>query len=433
MITNNRQYKITRSQAEKFRLALNKFESINLVKDGIDPLIIQAQRDALESQLEELNETLTRYETLQSGLVNGLKVDTPLDIGKSIIEARIARNLTQKELAEILGMKSQQIQRYEQDNYHSANLKRIAEILDALSAELDCELKLPKVNLKAVNQTVVQKFPSKVMRARGWLDNVSQYESYSPKNDNEAAMLFVSHNIKTASVRVLHKKAVRISKKYDEGALIAWKARILHLARDANPSSDGMEVSKPEYLRSLAQLSVDDDGPLKAIHSLKEVGITVVVEKHLDKTYLDGAAMLLDGTYPVIGLTLRHDRLDNFWFVLFHELGHIIRHRSSGLADGFFDDDETKSENIMESEADDFARNALIPDEVWKNSFVRYTVDSERICSFAKQHNIHPAIVAGRISRERNKYAQLSGMIGRDKVRLHFGLNANIPGGYYGN
>ena len=117
MITNDRQYKITRNQAEKFRLALNQFESINLVNDEIDPLIIQAQRDGLESQLEELNETLTRYETLQSGLVNSLNVNVPLDIGKSLIEARIARNLTQKELAEILGMKPQQIQRYEQDNY----------------------------------------------------------------------------------------------------------------------------------------------------------------------------------------------------------------------------------------------------------------------------------------------------------------------------
>ena len=433
MITNDRQYKITRNQAEKFRLALNQFESINLVKDGIDPLIIQAQRDGLESQLEELNETLTRYETLQSGLVNSLNVNAPLDIGKSLIEARIARNLTQKELAEILGMKPQQVQRYEQDNYHSASIKRIAEILDALSVELHCELKLPKANLKAVDQALTNKLPSKVMRARGWLDNLSQFESYNPKNDNEAAMLYVSHNIKTASVRALHKKTVRISKKYDEGALLAWKARILHLARDANPSSDGMEASNPEFLKSLARLSLDEDGPLKAVHSLKDVGITVVVEKHLDKTYLDGAAMLLDSMYPVIGLTLRHDRIDNFWFVLFHELGHVVRHRSTGLADGFFDDDETKSENIMESEADDFARNALIPDEVWKNSFVRYTTDSDRIRSFAKQHNIHPAIVAGRISRERNKYAQLSRMVGRNKVRPLFGLGSNIPGGYYGN
>src|SRR3546814_7105056 len=61
---------------------------------------------------------------------------------------------------------------------------------------------------------------------------------------------------------------------------------------------------------------------------LNSAGVRVVVERHLPKTYLDGAAMLLDGKDAIIALTLRHDRLDNFWFVLFHELGHIVRHRN---------------------------------------------------------------------------------------------------------
>ena len=61
-------------------------------------------------------------------------------------------------------------------------------------------------------------------------------------------------------------------------------------------------------------------GPVKARELLASKGVTLIIERHLPGTYLDGAAMLAENGNPVIGLTLRHDRLDNFWFVLFHEL-----------------------------------------------------------------------------------------------------------------
>ncbi len=57
-------------------------------------------------------------------------------------------------------------------------------------------------------------------------------------------------------------------------------------------------------------------------------GIHLILVSHLPKTYLDGAAMLMPNGTPVIGLTLRHDRVDNFWFTLLHELAHVARHLS---------------------------------------------------------------------------------------------------------
>ena len=54
-------------------------------------------------------------------------------------------------------------------------------------------------------------------------------------------------------------------------------------------------------------------------------GITLVIEKPFKRTCLDGAAMLYDGR-PIVALTLRHDRIDNFWFALLHELAHVARH-----------------------------------------------------------------------------------------------------------
>src|SRR3546814_18428341 len=109
--------------------------------------------------------------------------------------------------------------------------------------------------------------------------------------------------------------------------------------------------------------------------------------------------MLLDGKDAIIALTLRHDRLDNFWFVLFHELGHIVRHRNRGLEDGFFDEESAAAKIDVEEEADDFARNALIQDELWQSSFVRYANSADTISAFAKRAGQPDPIITRRIQR----------------------------------
>src|SRR3546814_15086257 len=112
----------------------------------------------------------------------------------------------------------------------------------------------------------------------------------------------------------------------------------MDLARGSDTRSDWSKSTDGRFVRELASLSVREDGPKRAIEMLNSAGVRVVVERHLPKTYLDGAAMLLDGKDAIIALTLRQDRLDNFWFVLFHELGHFVRHRTRGLEDGSFED-----------------------------------------------------------------------------------------------
>lgn len=434
MITNERQYKITRSEAEKFRKALQDFRPLNLIKDGIDPMIAEAQKRAMESQLTTLLETLDRYESLQAGEVETLESDTISSIGRQLIEARIARAFTQKELADRLGMKPQQIQRYETEEYMSANLPRLVEVADALGIETYVRFNLhtdtPAKSSVSTSERSFPKLPVRVMKKRGWLSDMHVRGDDTITSDVDLAALFVQRHTSQFPIRSLHKQTVRLNGQYDEGALLAWKARVLQVASQSNPHSDGMGASEPTFLKDLVNLSRFDDGPLRAIHLLGEVGVTVVVERHLDKTHLDGAAMLLDKRHPVIGMTLRHDRLDNFWFVLFHELGHVIRHRSTGLADGFFDDEVASLDLALEQEADDFARNALIPDEVWSSSFVRYSSDVEKIKAFADRLGIHPAIVAGRIRRERGSYTILTQLLGRKTLRAMLDQGAGIPGGY---
>ncbi len=150
---------------------------------------------------------------------------------------------------------------------------------------------------------------------------------------------------------------------------------------------------------------------------LRERGIALVFEEHLPKTHLDGAALLLDDSIPVIGMTMRYNRLDNFWFVLLHECAHILLHLEKGLKDGFFDDERAPAIAEVEKEADAYALNALIPNEIWKHSLVRFTSSRKQVIEFAKRARVGVAVVAGRIQRERNDYSLFPDLVGQGEPK----------------
>ena len=149
---------------------------------------------------------------------------------------------------------------------------------------------------------------------------------------------------------------------------------------------------------------------------LKLHGILLIAEPQIPGLAIDGAAFLEAGV-PVIGMTVRKDTLDNFWYTLLHEVGHTILHYRSGLAAGFFDQIEDQSTDGQEAEADRFASNILIPEEMWNRSTARISKSPAVIERFARSLSIHPAIVFGRIRKERENYALFSQKIGRGTVR----------------
>jgi HTH-type transcriptional regulator/antitoxin HigA len=135
---------------------------------------------------------------------------------------------------------------------------------------------------------------------------------------------------------------------------------------------------------------------------------------------LDGAAILFAKSRPIIGLTLRHDRLDNFWFCLMHELAHVALHLKSE-GDGFYDDlDIEDADDPRERAADNLAREVLIPDGAWKQSPARVLRSPEAAERLAEKLRIHPAIVVGRMRYETKNYRILGQMLGRGEVRKLF-------------
>lgn len=427
MITNERQYKITKLQVDRFKDALEQFDEIDLARQGIDPVIIDAQRSSIEQQVSDLENDLARYEKLRSGEVRRLAIASISEIGFKLIEARIVQGLSQRELADRLGMKEQQVQRYEQDQYQSASLARCAEIAAALDIDLDAQFEVRQLSLldrlmpKQLDNPIAfdaAKLPLKEMRKRGWLDQFDlEHPSEGYRSDLELAAHLMQEATRGRIALSLHKQNVRAGSKQDPYALAAWKARVLWKARKLNlapMSGVNLDIS---VIKVLTELSEQDDGPQKAVALLRERGIAVVFEDHLPQTHLDGAAMLLDDRVPVIGMTLRYNRLDNFWFVLMHECAHIILHTEKGLKDGFFDDERTPASDDVEREADTYARNALIPNEIWKHSLVRFTSSREQVVKFAAKYHVGASVVAGRIQRERNDYAMFSDLVGQGKPK----------------
>jgi ribosome-binding protein aMBF1 (putative translation factor) len=135
MIQNQRQYRITKAHATKFAQELAEFDERPEAHPRVHPRVIKAMKDALASQLETLQEEIKDYEQLQRSKKPRFKLEQIKELPQTLIRARISSGLSQRELAARLGLKEQQIQRYEATNYETASLRRVLEVAAALAAK----------------------------------------------------------------------------------------------------------------------------------------------------------------------------------------------------------------------------------------------------------------------------------------------------------
>jgi HTH-type transcriptional regulator/antitoxin HigA len=385
----------------------------------IHPKIIEANKNAIESQLNELRFEIQEYEALKAGEIYITEVKNFKELPLILIRARIANGLKQSELAKMLDMKEQQIQRYESELYSSASLKTLLKIADLLKVKINGDVQLKEVVKDVPGYLNPANYPFKEMFKKKWFEGFTgTLNEAMQQADVLLFKLFDRAGIANKQVLSLNKKKVRTGGQYNQLALDAWHAHVIVKAKKQTVSEFDKETITDAWLKELASLSVKDNGPLQAAEYLMNSGIRFVIEPQIEGTYLDGAAILWENKYPVVALTLRNDRLDNFWFVLFHEIAHIKLHLNEDL-EAVFDDLDLNSDGI-ENEADSFALNALISNDVWKKSLVRFSPSKEAIVNQAQKLNIHPALIAGRIRRETGKYYQLNDLIGQGDVRKHF-------------
>lgn len=312
---------------------------------------------------------------------------------------------------------------------------RVSEVLSrkrpltlSMIRALNSGLGIPaKVLLQERNPSALQeididwsRFPLNEMVARGWIKHhVADARTHPEK---VLGQFFKGGGAPTA-VLALYRKTdyVRSGRSMDRYALAAWTARIIMRAQADLPSVEYKPgILDLEFMRELARLSWSESGPLLAREFLENHGISLIVERHLPRTNLDGAAILLKFERPVIGLSLRYDRIDNFWFCLMHELAHISLHFDKGIHYFYDDLDVETPDDPREQEADRMAREALIPKGVWQKSAAKKLRSPEAALSLAKQLGVHPGIVAGHMRHEFKSYRFLNQMVGHRQVRKHF-------------
>lgn len=224
-------------------------------------------------------------------------------------------------------------------------------------------------------------------------------------------------------VGLTRKSSYRSSPLTDRKALVAWATRVLQKAKDVKITRKYKKGTiNLEFMSELAKLSIQEESPLKVQEFLKKYGIILIIEPHFSKTYLDGATILTNKDNPIIGLTLRHDRLDNFWFTLMHELAHISLHHDSDISLFFDEIEDIKAVDISdkEQEADALAQEALLPKAKWEVSPARLIPSSMAASSLANELGVHIAIIAGQIRHKGNKYVYLNKIVNEAKVRKFY-------------
>ena len=417
MIYSDKQYNISSGELAKLKDALDVTEA----RPTGDKWIWELEIAGLKSQIAEIEAEIAHYDLLKAGDITFSRSYSLDALPSILIQARIAAGMTQSDLAKEIGLKPQQIQRYEASEYMGASLSRLIEISSVLNVHIEGHFDTSS-NLEGIvfswfepKDVVWSELPINEMKKRKWFD--------APRGSNliEQATEYVLEAAGRQFVTALHRKKMRGTTTSNGYALLAWQARVLELAKLCIEDEQLPAFNNDKgWLADLAKLTRRKDGPKRSKKLLAENGIVFVTERHLPGTFLDGGAMLATPDHPVVGLTLRHDRLDNFWFTLFHELGHVYLHLFDGLRYDFFDDDDSSATDRIELEADQFALDCLIPGEQWDKCMSRFALSEEAVRLDAKKLAIDASIIAGRIRKELGNYTILTELVGHGLARDQF-------------
>ena len=263
-------------------------------------------------------------------------------------------------------------------------------------------------------------FPFTEMFRRGWFKDFFNGTLNEAKEFKEELLIQFIGPFKINDFALCYNRKSDNTKSDNiDDILMAWRIRVMNIAATEKLPVWNNENLTEEFFSELAKLSYLQEGPKLAKEFLNKAGIHFVIENHLEKSHLDGSSMLMPDGSPLIAMTLRHDRLDSFWFTLFHELAHVKQHLSENNT-AYFDDMYNEMSKKIEKEADSYAKEMLIPSQLWKSSGLRITSTAPDIKEFASKYRISPSIPAGRLRFENKNYSVFTNLIGNGAVREMF-------------
>jgi len=331
-------------------------------------------------------------------------------------ELEVRDEITQKDLATLLGIKPSFLNEIIKGKRPvTANMAVLLEKALGISADYwmkfqsQYEIDIAKIKEKNINKIklieiwniITQYVPVKYFDKNGYLtndlsSNISVIQSiYSVKSIDELVNKISERKFS------FFKKSEKLQ--IDEKNMIAWTSLVEYEAEKKEANTFNFE-NLPQLNIELQEIFFINKDVLKLVDKkLAQYGIKFLLVDKLEKTPIDGYSFWSINN-PVIALTLRHNRIDNFAFTVLHELGHIALHIRKNKDSKFIDLAETE-ENELEKEANNYAQESLIPPSSWNDLLKNYIpLSDENIYKFSNKYRINPAIILGRACFEMNYY-----------------------------
>lgn len=353
--------------------------------------------------------------------------------GEFIREELEARGWSQRDLAYILSVPEQAVNliiagkrgispemakalgdAFDVSSDYFANLQQAYEMANARNPD-------PSISRRAHLQSV---YPIREMIRREWFENTD-----IDLLEAQVMRFFAVNDL--SNVPCLAYAAKKADYSETTPVQLAWLFRVRQIASEM-PVRPYSEKKLRELVSALPRYTTDPEEVRHIPRALSEHGIRYAIVETLPKANIDGVSFWLGNNSPVIGMTTRHDRIDNFWFVLRHEIEHILRKDGRGdalsadLVDVELEGDRASTDErlpIEERQANAAAADFCVPTDELDSFYLRkHPFISERdVLGFSGRIQRHPGIVVGLLQRKMERYDWLA----RYKVKIRQYLVGN--------
>ena len=352
--------------------------------------------------------------------------------GAYIKEEMEARGWSQRDLAFILGCSEQAVnpilngkrgispemaktlgEAFDVPAEFFANLQQAYDLAQARTPD-------PSVSARREMQSA---YPVREMIKRGWIEQTD-----AQMLEIQLGRFFETEDLQMVPYLKHAAKKSRYEEREIPPAQLAWLFRVRQIAR---------AISVPKYSEKALRNVVNDELPM-LMHAaeesrhvpklLMECGVRYVLVEKLTNAKIDGVCFWLDDSSPVIGMSTQHDRIDNFWFVLRHEIEHVLN--GHGMDDEMIDENlDSVPASVSEEEriANDAAANFCAPGEKldsWLNRKKPYYYEKD-VVSLARILERHPGIVIGQVRRRLKRYDYLTRYLVKVRQYVLPGSNAD--------
>jgi HTH-type transcriptional regulator/antitoxin HigA len=373
----------------------------------------------------------------EMALLNNIKPAKNIGPGEHIQELMQLRDWTQQDLGDVLGVSTKHANKLlNNEQPITLNMaKLLGEAFDLtpefwVSLDTKYRLRLEEETETErdvdIRSKIYQHMPINEMARKGWFKK--------PKDTDELEELVCdffktdTFNLETLSspLELAFKKSDAFEN-FNQYAAKSWFQMAKNCSEEQSvPKYDKKKLKN--FASSLHGFTKHKNGVAKAIEILNETGVKFIVLTHLQKTYIDGASFIHNGS-PVVVYTARYKRNDNFWFTLAHEIAHILKHlkeEGKPILDNFSD----KDESYIEKEANDLAGKYLKHDKIFeyfKNDLSYITQEQVEECS--DKYKIHTAIIMGALAFKKvisYKYLHMFTEDVRSKIPIDFYAEPNV-------